>query len=298
MKTSAILGAAAMTWALFGCSPQTEALDDGDEQTEDSSDAVQTAAGVNGGACYLSDYDCKLRVKGGNRIQHKDGSVDWGVESNVEVLDGNGDVLGVNHGSSLKFNYGQRRTFHGEDYVFAMTTSNHSSGWFPLSKVKSADVLSSRVGSVHAHRAGLSKMHCYEVKDSSDPNLEVKKVVKDTESSPGPAGEAAGDYLPRMRANGKRSVNLIYNLPGYALGGPAIDHFPAGTKFQRVDVPTEEGPPSLDVALWQQASNGHFTKPAGSMKFIYGYVVTKTGEVRVGWMAYDALKSASGCPDP
>ena len=296
MKTTAFLGLATMTWALFGCSPGSPDVDTEDEQVEDSTAAVQTEDGVNGGACYLSDYDCKLRVHGGNRIQHTDGSVEWGVEAHVPVLDGNGDVLGMNNGTSLKFNYGQRRVFNGEDYLFAMTTSNKSAGWFPLSKVKSASVLSSRVGSVHAHRSGLEKMACYEVKNSSDPALEVKKVVKDTESAPGPAGEAAGDYLPRLRVNGKRSVNLIYNIPGYALGGPAIDHFPAGTKFQRVDVPTEEGPPSLDVPLWEQNASGHFVKPAGSLKFLYGYIVSKTGETRVGWIAYPAVTPSTGCP--
>ena len=32
------------------------------------------------------------------------------------------------------------------------------------------------------------------------------------------------------------------------------------------------------------------------MKFIYGYVVAKTGTKRVGWMAYPALEVSSGCP--
>lgn len=32
------------------------------------------------------------------------------------------------------------------------------------------------------------------------------------------------------------------------------------------------------------------------MKFIYGYVVSKPGAKRFGWMAYDALTSATGCP--
>jgi hypothetical protein len=36
--------------------------------------------------------------------------------------------------------------------------------------------------------------------------------------------------------------------------------------------------------------------PAGSMKFVYGYIVSKSGEVRVGWMAFDALSPANGCP--
>ncbi len=295
MKTNLLLGLAVLGLAASACAPGSPDAGDDVEEGESSSQAVKTAQGVNGGACYKSDYDCKLRVNGGNRIEHTDGTVEWGVVSNTPVLDGNGDVLGIDKSSTLKFNYGQRRIFGGQEYVYAMTTSNHSSGWFPLAKVKSADALGPRVGSVHAHREGLAKMACYEVRNSSDSELEQKKVVKDTDSSPGPAGEAAGDYLPRLRANGKRSVNLIFNVPGYALGGPAIDHFPAGTKFQRLDVPTEAGPPSLDIPLWSEDANGRFLKPAGALKFIYGYVTTKTGEVRVGWIAYPAVTPSNGC---
>lgn len=293
-----IIALAGLALMLAGCAAGAEDPDDLDDADEAGAteSGVSLRKGVNGGACYMSPYNCKLRVEGGNRIAHKDGTLDWGVVPGAAVLDGNGDVLGVQQGDTLKFNYGQRRTFGGQEHVFAMSTSNHSAGWFPLASVKSADVLASRVGDVRAHRSGLAKMACYKVKDAFDADLAVKKVVKDTSAPPGPVGEAAGDYLARARANGLRSVNLIYNVPGSGLGGPAIDHFPAGTRFQRLDVPTDTGRPSLDVPLWLQDGGGRFLKPAGQMKFIYGYVVTKTGAVRTGWMAYDALTPSSGCP--
>lgn len=270
--------------------------DESGDDTDTLESAVSTRPGVNGGACYASDYNCKLRTEGGNRIAHKDGSLDWGVDKDVDVLDGNGDVLGQSHSSTLKFNYGQKRTFGGAEYVFAMTTSNHSAGWFPLAHVKSGDVLSSRVGNATAHRSGLAKMACYEIRNSMDDTLAAKKVVYDAESAPGPSGEAAGDYLPRLRVNGKRSANLVFNVPGSALGGPAIDHFPAGTKVQRLDVPTDSGRPSIDADLWEQDAQGRFRKPAGSLKFVYGYVVSAPGQIRTGWIAYEALKKSSGCP--
>jgi hypothetical protein len=286
---------AALALAISGCAATADDDELDDEDGASAESGVTLEKGVNGGTCTLSPYNCKLRVEGGNRIAHKDGSLDWGVETDVPVLDGNGDVLGVQKGDSLKLNYGQKRTFGGKTYVFAMATSNGSSGWFPLSKVKSKDALAPRIGDATAHRSGLEKMACYKVKDSFDEKLAEKKVVKDTEAAPGPVGEAAGDYLPRLRKNGKRSVNLVFNIPGYALGGPAIDHFPAGTKFQRLRVPTDTGRPSLDVPLWLQDAQGRFRKPAGEMKFIYGYVATKTGEKRTGWMAIDALTPSTGC---
>lgn len=294
MLSIRVLPIAVLALLVSGCAVSSEP--DSTEDTDSMDEAIQTSAGVNGGACLYSDYNCKLRVSGGNRIAHLDGDIDWGVIPGAMVLDGNGDPLGVQKGSSLKFNYGQMRTFGGKKHVYALSTSNHSSGWFPLDSVKSADVLEPRVGHVSAHAAGLAKMACYAIKNSTDPKLEEKKIVYDTTEEPGPSGEAAGDYLPRVRANGKRSMNLIFNVPGSHLGGPAIDHFPAGTKFQRLDVPTDSGPPSIDVSLWAQDAQGKFRKPAGTMKFIYGSIRSKTGTPRVGWMALDGLTPSSGCP--
>jgi hypothetical protein len=297
IRFPAIALAALLLSGLTGCVAATEESGDpAPDETDALAAEVQLRPGVNGGACALSDYNCKLRVDGGNRIMHADGTVEWGIESGATILDGNGDSLGIQKTSTLKFNYGQERVFGGKHYVYAMSTSNHSSGWFPLASVKSADVLGPRVGHASAHRSGLAKMACYKIKDSADATLAEKKVVYDTQEDPGPAGEAAGDYLPRLRANNKRSVNLIYNTPGSALGGPAIDHFPAGTKFQRLDVPTDDGPPSIDVKLWSQDGNGKFRKPAGALKFVYGSILSKTGDTRVGWIAYEGLTPSSGCP--
>lgn len=294
LTTFVVLSALSSTACVGEVGDETEPSSDlaADER---ESESVVTVPGVNGGACYLSPYNCKLRVSGGNRIMHTDGTVEWGVEK-ATVLDGNGDSLGVATNATLKFNYGQLRTFHGAKYVYAMTTSTKSSGWFPLASVKSADVLAARLGDVDAHAAGLEKMACYAVADSMDDGLAEKKVVYDTSSGPGPAGEAAGDYLARVRANGKRSINLAFNVPGAGLGGPAIDHFPTGTKFQRLAVPTSTGAPSIDIKLWAQDSAGRFRKPAGELKFVYGYVVAKTGTLRAGWMPYPALRVSSGCP--
>jgi hypothetical protein len=291
---STALAVAALSLALAGCVAGAES---DDEDTGATEVAVKTKAGLNGGACALSDYNCKLRTKGGNRIAHLNGDLDWGITPGATLLDGNGDPLGVEDGKTLKFNYGQKRSFGGQPYVFALTTSNHSSGWFPLASVISSDVVAARIGDATAHRSGLKPMSCYAVKNASDAALESKKVVYDSTSAPGPSGEAAGDYLPKLRANGKRSINLIYNMPGSGLGGPAIDHFPEGTKFQRLEVTTYNGgPPSIDVKLWSLDGKKHFKTPAGTMKFVYGYVVSKTGETRVGWMAYDALSVAKACP--
>lgn len=50
------------------------------------------------------------------------------------------------------------------------------------------------------------------------------------------------------------------------------------------------------MKLWVQDANGKLREPAGEMKLIHGSILTRTGDTRVGWMAYDALTPSTGCP--
>jgi len=267
-----------------------------DEEGERETEAA-LSPGVNGSACTASPYNCKLRAVGGNRVATNDSKDDdeWQLETGVPIRDGNGTIVGTSTRTSTKFNFGQTRSFGGETYAFALSTSNGSAGWLPMSSIKGHDSFASKVGHVSARGEGLGKLGCYEIRDSFDASIELKKVVYDTDV--GPSGhERAGDYLPLLRSDGRHSANLCFNVPGFGLGGVAVDHFPAGTHFQRLDVPTKSGKPSIDIPLWVQDSAGRYRKQSGTMKFIYGYVIAKTGTKRVGWMAYDALRVSSGCP--
>jgi hypothetical protein len=270
-------------------------VEDGAVAGEALSTQEQAAySGVNGTYCIASPYNCKLQDPGGNRVPTNDPADDnWGLVTGVPIRDGNGTVMGTNTRTSSAFNYGQTRTFAGETYAFAVSTSNSSAGWLPVSAILGRTSFEQKVGHVSALGTGLAKLGCYSVRNSHDTTLEVKKVVYDTTSS----NERAGDYLPLVRANGLRSVNLTFNVPGFDLGGPAVDHFPQGTKFQRLDVPTDSGVPSIDIPLWVKDSVGRYRQQSGTMKFLYGYVIAAgTGTKRNGWMAYDALQVSSGCP--
>jgi hypothetical protein len=281
------------TLALVSSACAGDALpDDGEETLATGTQALY--AGVNGEACTASPYNCKLRASGGNRVTTNDPDDDdtWGLVVGVPVRNGHGDVVATSSRTRSSFNYGQSRVFAGETHVFAVSTSNSSAGWMPLSSILGQESFADKVGHVSALGAGLSKMACYAIRNSHDPVLELKKVVYDSDAT----HERAGDYLPLVRANGQRSANLAFNVPGFGLGGPAVDHFPAGTKFQRLDVPTDGGAPSIDVPLWVQDSAGRYRKQSGTMKFLYGYVIAATGTKRNGWMAYDALEVSSGCP--
>jgi hypothetical protein len=272
---------------VFGCSgdPGTE------EPLADSEVAEALSAGVNGEACLHSPFNCKLRASGGNRVEAPGGGQDWAVGPGT-VRDGaGGAMIADTNGGSIAVNYGQIRHFAGQTLVMAMSTANGSAGWYPIDAVKEESTLRARIGNVDAKDPGRGKLGCYQIRNSDDEKLAAKKVVKDATDS----HERAGDYLPLVRKNGRRYANLAFSVPGDALGAPSVDIYPAGTKFQRVDVPTSSGSPHLTVRLYSLASDGHYTKPAGTMTFVYGYAMGAEGTKRFGWIPLDALTASSGC---
>ena len=263
--------------------------EDLDTESEAEFDEALTP-GANGGACTQSPYNCKLRVEGGNVVDNSKGGL-WAV-ADATVVDGNGDPMGVNTRDHLRFNYGQTRHMKGTTFVYARSTSTNSGGWFPIDAVAGEESLRQKVGEVNARDTGGDRLGCYKVRSSHDEALVEKKVVYDAQGD----YERAGDYLSLPRANGGRYANMAFNVPGFGLGGPAIDIWPAGTKFRRVAVPTSSGKPSISIPLWVKDGSGRYRKQSGAMTFVYGYVVSETGPKRFGWMSYDALTTTTGCP--
>jgi hypothetical protein len=253
--------------------------------------ALSLSAGVNGTACAASPYNCKFRASGGNRVMTNDGSEQWGVITGASVRDGNGNRLATQTGGSLAFNYGQTRLLAGKAHALALATSNGSAGWYPIDHIKGEDSFRSKNGNVDARDPGRGKLACYRIRDSHDASLELKKVVYDSHAS----HERAGDYLALPRNNGRRSANLVFSVPGFSLGGATTDHFLAGTRFQRVDVPTESGKPSISIPLWGKDGHGDYRQRSGSLRFLYGYIRAADGVRRFGWMAEDALTPSTGC---
>ena len=270
--------------------------DIGDEDLVDTSAAISafaTKPGVNSGECTASPYNCRFHA-GGSRVVNAAGDDTWAIVPGASVRDGDGNVLAVETGTSMTFNFGQTRELAGKAHALALTTSNASAGWYPFDHIVSETSFRGHVGNVDAQDTHEDRMGCYKIRSSYDPGLAMKKVVHD--SKEGPDGhERAGDYLPIVRANGRASANLIFSVPGFGLGGATTDHFPAGTKFRRIDVPTDSGHPSISIPLWVRNSAGRYVVRSGSMRFIYGFIVGD-GAKRVGWMALDALEVSTGCP--
>nr|HEX4312937.1 hypothetical protein [Kofleriaceae bacterium] len=293
-----LFAAATASIALGGCLDDLGGDDDGD--TSDLIDTSQfnvqsfaTKPGVNSDACTASPFNCRFH-DGDSRVLDAAGLDTWAITPGASVRDGDGNVLATETGTVLTFNFGQTRTLAGTAHALALTTSNSSAGWYPFDHIVSEDSFRARVGNVDAKDPGRGKLACYEIADYDDAQLAVKKVVYNSQEPP-TGHERAGDYLPLVRADGKRSANLIFSVPGFGLGGATTDHFQSGAKFQRVQVPTTKGPPSISIPLYVQNSHGAYTSKSGTMRFLYGYVRASDGTKRFGWMAEDALDVSSGC---
>ncbi|HUS28222.1 MAG TPA: hypothetical protein VMZ53_06930 [Kofleriaceae bacterium] len=281
-----------------GCMVGDETDDvDTDEDFVDTTIGTLAAGGgspgVNGSHCVASPFNCRFH-EGGSRVENAGGGEVWAVTPGASIRDGNGNALTTQTGDRLTFNFGQTRSLAGKAHALALTTTNGSAGWYPFDHIVSEASFRDHVGNVDAKDPGDGRMGCYEIRNSHDASIELKKVVYN--SQVGADGhERAGDYLPLVRANGKRSANLIFSVPGFGLGGATSDHFPAGTKFRRVNVPTKTGKPSISIPLWTANGAGNYVVRSGSMRFLYGYIVGG-GAKRFGWMAQDALQVSTGCP--
>jgi hypothetical protein len=307
-KVLGLVVSAAMLATISGCA--ADSTDDGsaaDDEGSVESDVTALRPGVNSAGCKRSAYNCSLNPGGnGQRVYTATGADSWGIDPNwvadhklggIPVVDGNGESMGISKSTSLTLNHGQTRRIGNTTYVMALSSGVGAAGWVPIDAFLHADSLRAKVGEVNAHGEGLKDLGCYEVDTSFDPALANYKVVKGAKITD---SEKPADYLPKPRNNGKVYANLAFSIPGDALGAPAVDIFPAGTKFQRLDVPTWEGSaPSLDAKLYSRTpGTDHFsTLSSRTMKFVYGYVKTKPGAVRYGWMALDGLKSSGSCPN-
>ena len=254
--------------------------------------ARRTFPGENGDYCVASPYNCRFRRPGvSQRVTTASGLTSWGIRPGASIRDGDGRVLVTESRSRLTFNYGQDRALAGKAHAFAISTSNGSAGWYPIDHILGETSFRARVGEVNARDPRRGRMACYEIRDSHNRDRELRKVVYDSRAT----HERAGDYMALRRRNGRRSANLVFSVPGFGLGGAAVDHYPAGTRFRRVQVPTSTGRPSITIPLWVKDGAGRYRKRRGSMRFFYGYVVGN-GERRFGWMAQDALQVSVGCP--
>lgn len=266
---------------------------------EDAGSDAGLFAGKNGAVCIYSEYNCQLRADAGEDIVRTAGrDDDWGIDTDTVIRDGNGDALGRTTVPEagvprVSFQYGQRRDLADAGmHALAAKTSNDGPGWIALSDIPGLTSFKERMGPIiNAQSDGLARMACYRILDRSEPDLEAAKFVYDAADKE-PSG---ADYLPKLRANGRRSASLAFNVPGSVMRGTVIDHFPSGTPFQRLNVVTTFGAAHVDAPLWIKDADGRYRTmhDRQALPFVYGYVLTSSGEKRTGWMPYAALGPTS-----
>jgi hypothetical protein len=274
--------------------------------------ATGVEPGVNSSRCKRSDYNCSLNVDGrGQRIRTPKGDESWEVDMArlkqigridptsgrpaVPILDGNGKTIGLSKNQSFTLNVGQKRSLGGVEHVFALSTGLKAAGWVGIDNFRDRDQLRRSIGDLRARGNDLKALQCFEIADRYDQSLEAYKVVYGVtdrdEMEP-------NDYLPVARAGGAIYANLAFNVPGDALGGPAVDIFPAGSRFQQVAVPVKGGKDNaLSVKLYEKdpATGAYTITSARSMQFIYGYIKPAEGDLRYGWMPVEALRKSQDC---
>ena len=124
---------------LAGCMVGDDPDDIGDEDLVDTSAEITahaTRPGVNSSACTASPYNCRFH-SGDSRVLNAAGDDVWAVEPGASIRDGNGNVLAVEAGTRMTFNYGQTRELAGKAHALALTTSNSSAGWYPFDHIVS-----------------------------------------------------------------------------------------------------------------------------------------------------------------
>lgn len=170
----------------------TDELDDDEVVIDTSVSEIRTVPGVNGEWCVESPYNCRFRAPGiSQRVVTGSGLESWGIDPGASLRDGHGDVLGPVTNSRLTFNYGQTRLLAGKAHALALATSNRSAGWYPIDHILGEASFRAHVGEVNARDPHAGRMACYEIRDSHDPDLELRKVVYDSHAT----HERAGDYL-------------------------------------------------------------------------------------------------------
>jgi hypothetical protein len=261
---------------------------------------IEEFPGVSGTRCLVSPYNCSLNNRKGDGQLIIGANGDWWPVKKmiyeIPVYDGNGDLIGFTNKKKFQFNLGQMRSIAGQLMVFAKSTGLGSTGWIPSYVLENADELPGPNINSLANSKVLQNLGCFEISETYDESLEGLKVVRDARSK----NERPTDYLPLKRKGGKTLMNLAFNVPGFSLGGAAIDIFPSGTKVNRLDVPTLDDSYRSEISVPLYEKNpitGRYTKNSGSMSFVYVGIQTKENVIRYGWMAKDGLVASESCPN-
>ncbi|MGZ4971570.1 MAG: hypothetical protein ACXWKG_04370 [Limisphaerales bacterium] len=240
-------------------------------------------------------------------------SVVWEVATNTEVVDGAGMRLGTvaieNHDSrtfpGAKFNYGMSKTINGQLYLYCFATdivpdpriveqmdktqfvhgTVGTSAWLRADDVIEKQTLLERFGVGRGKLPSLPLQSTRYRITGGDPNAYQTPsgelaIVKQAN------GPAPSHYLRRPSG----TINVLYSVPGFGLGGQGLDAFliSDGLTFRPAAGVREFVQPTYYALRHPQAKQ---IAPK-TMTFIYGAVEAPHCDPVFGWVAKEALGEA------
>jgi hypothetical protein len=280
---------------------------------------------VKGRKCYGSELNGQ-RASGpkekadteGNRVINphpvSDKNLEWELHDGAEAYDGAGVLMGTvvpkrtaggKKAPLSMFNFGMSKVLHDRIcvYAFAVTiepspdvqkvadaptrkSGNMStSAWIPLERLVANDELLDRIGlgKVKLPRMPLNPTG-YTI-TGGDPESYMTEsgelaIVKELD------GPVPSHYLRRPTG----TVNLIYSVPGFGLGGQSLDSFLVsdGAVFHQAKGAKVFVQPTY---FPKQHPNAGKVSPK-KMTFLYGAVDVEGGGTVYGWIAKEALSPA------
>ena len=275
---------------------------------------------ASGRKCIGSELNGKvLGEKRGNRVKSpkpliNDEPLEWEVTEAAPVVDGAGKIIGhvsdprrTDDGRRVhtaKFNFGMTKVIGGKLFVYAFVIrvkphdavrgdmepdsikkgTINTSAWLPIDAVVEKEALLERMGVGEGKLPRLPLGNTAFRVTGGNPEQymthvgEELSIIEDVDFGAHPS-----DYLRRPSG----TVNIIYSVPGFGLGGQSLDSFliSGGAVFKPV-----RGARSFTMPTYYPPKHPLKGKTAQqTMTFIYGAVETPGSETVYGWVAREAL---------
>jgi hypothetical protein len=245
-----------------------------------------------------------------------DKPLDWGLQAGTEVYDGAGVLMGTVPAALeiggrrvpvSMFNFGASKVLGGRICVYAFSVSINpspavanmpdaselkgvafaTSAWLPLDSVADKETLLERIG-LGKNRLPALPLEAKGCRvTGGDPKMYMTEfgelsIVRQVGTGPVPS-----HYLRRPSG----TINLVYSVPGFGLGGQGVDSFLVSDALEFY--------PAKGAKVFRQPTYFPSKHPqAGkvapqTMTFLYGAIKSKGSEAIYGWMAKEALAAAS-----
>jgi hypothetical protein len=279
---------------------------------------------ANGRKCVGSELNGKvLGEKRPNRVTNPkpllaERPLEWEIKEGSPVVDGSGALIGTasdpitaddgRRVHTAKFNYGMTKVIGGKLFVYAFVIrikpderaranmlpdsikkgTINTSAWLPMDAVVEKETLLEHIG---VGEGKLPRLPLGSTKfriTGGKPEMYMTNVGEELSIIEDVAfGAHPGDYLRRPSG----TVNILYSVPGFNLGGQSLDSFLISSNaiFRPV-----KGARSFTMPTYYPPKHPLKGKMSDKTEtFIYGAVETPNSETIYGWIAQEALGATS-----